>query len=321
MKITDCLKPGAKPALSFEVVPPERGSSIDSIFKTMDKIIAHNPRFVSVTNKGCSLEYTCKDGKISVASNNRKPGTIGVCSAIRKEFGVETVPHVVCAGLDRFKTEDLLIDLSFLGFDNVFAVRGDPMDARGAFKYEEEGHKYAFQLIKQISGLNRGIYTEPAGGRETVSTDFCIGAAGYPEKHRESLNREEDIKNFVKKISAGASFTITQAFFGFGVYKRFVEIMRVKGICVPVIPGLKPLLSRRGLEAVPRIFSATVPHVFLKRMEEAKTPEKERETAAKYMAGLIEKLLDFEVPCVHLFTMGKALSTNLLLERFRGCFS
>ncbi len=321
MKITDIIQKREKTLLSFEVVPPERGSSPEGIFKTIDRIIRHGPKFISVTNKCCSIDYTVKEGKVYAICNNRKPGTVGLSAAIRKEFGVETVPHIICAGMDRFKTEDLLIDLHFLGFENLFAVRGDPMDLRAGFKPEKEGHMFASELISQIRGLNEGKYTEKTCSGKILSTNFCVGAAVYPERHNESLNEEEDLKNFSRKIASGASFAITQAFYGFNIYKKFVHKVSKLGISIPVIAGLKPIIEACRLGSVPRIFSATIPPEFVKKLIEAKTPEKEKEAGIKYMSGLLEKLLDFNVPCVHLFTMGNAKSVNFILENFRGCFS
>ncbi|MBN1620619.1 methylenetetrahydrofolate reductase [candidate division WOR-3 bacterium] len=321
MKITEIIQKREKTLLSFEVIPPERGASPESIFKTIDRIICHGPKFISVTNKCCSIDYTVKEGKVYAICNNKKPGTIGLSAAIRKEFGVETVPHIICAGMDRFKTENLLIDLHFLGFENLFAVRGDPMDLRAGFKPEKEGHMFASELISQITGLNHGKYTEKTFSGRTEATNFCVGAAVYPERHNESLNDEEDMKNFSRKFESGASFAITQAFYGFNMFRKFIEKVRKSGISIPVIPGLKPILEAGRLGAVPRIFSATVPPELVKNLTEAKTPEKEKEAGIKYMSRLLEKLLDFDVPCVHLFTMGNAKSVNCILENFRGCFT
>ncbi len=317
MKVSDFFKKNSKaPIISLEFVPPARGSSVEEIFKAVDYLMDFSPQFINVTNHPSKIEYREIEGKIVKIPLNKRPGTIGLCAAIKHRYeDVEIIPHLVCAGHSKYRLEDILIELNYLGIDNVFAIRGDP-SFDGKFAADQEGWQYAKDLVKQISNMNQGIYLYPI--ENAVSTDFCIGVAGYPEKHYEALNIHDNIQHLKEKVEAGADYIITQMFFDFDVYKRFVELARENGIEVPIIPGIKPIVNMRSVRKIPKKFFVDIPQKLVSAMESAKTPKEEWEMGISYMAELVNKLLDYGVPGIHIFTMGRGKSTRALLEAVFG---
>ncbi len=316
MKLTDVLSTTQKPVLSLEITPPDRGKSVNELFTAIEALMDFSPKFISVTYHQPHTVYEEVDGVIRRRPRRKKPGTVGISAAIKNRYGVTTIPHLICGGFDRFETEDALIDLHYLGMKNILALRGDPAPGHTRFVAEKEGHRYAAGLVTQIAAMNRGEYLDELDN--AVSTDFCIGVAGYPEKHAEAPNLEQDLKFLKEKVDAGADFIITQMFFSFDCFRRFVEKARAIGITVPIIPGIKPVTNRRQIEQIPRLFFATMPQELVRAVEGAKTPTQAFDGGTRYMAKLFQQLLDFGVPGIHLFIQEKSDDSQALLSAVYG---
>ncbi len=311
MKVKDLIQQSNEPFLSLEFVPPLRGSTIEEITKVLDDLIDFSPAFINITNHPVNVEYVeTKEGIVRMPVS-RRPGTIGMAAALKYRYeNVEVVPHLTCIGQSKYQLEETLIELNFLGIRNVFVIRGDI----GKKKVERDPDEwiYAKDLVKQIANMNRGEYLYSF--KESTPTDFCIGVAGYPEKHYESLNIHEDLLGLKEKIEAGADYVITQMFFDVDVYLKFVEMVREIGISVPVIPGIKPVTSLRSLRNIPKRFFVDIPPKLVESLEAARSPEEERKNGTAYMIELFEELLKRGVPGVHVFTMSNGKATKELLN-------
>ncbi len=308
----EVLKKREKLVLSLEVTPPDRGRSIGDIFKTVEELLPFNPQFINVTYHQPHVMFEETPAGIVRRPTRKKPGTVGICAAIRSHFKVETVPHIICGGFNKYETEDALIDLHFLGFENVFVVRGDPPPGHREFVPEKDGHRYAADLVAQIAGLNKGRYLDKVDN--PVPTSFCIGVAGYPEKHYEAPNLDSDLRHLKAKVDAGAEYIITQMFFKPELYVQFVEKARAAGITVPIIPGIKPITTKRQIELVPKNFFVELPNELTDAIEGARTAKEAFEKGTRFVADLAYKLIEGGAPGLHVFTMGQGTSTKALLE-------
>jgi methylenetetrahydrofolate reductase (NADPH) len=316
MKIPQAIADSDKPLISIEILPPERGSNVGDLFYAIESLLPFQVSFINVTKHQSSYSYEELQGQIHKKPENRKPGTVAVSAAIAQRYGIDTVPHLICGGNTKYSLEDMLIDLQYLGIQNLFVVRGDPAPGQKKFMAEPEGFSYALDMVRQIQDMNEGKYVYDV--KEPSKTDFCIGVAGYPEKHYEALNLEKDLIRLKEKVDAGAEYIITQMFFSASVYKEFVTKARALGIDVPIIPGLKPLVRKQTLLSLPRTFFIDIPQNFLSAMEDARSRDEEWDVGTKYMKSLIEELIDFGIPGIHLFTMGKGTSSRRLLEALYG---
>jgi methylenetetrahydrofolate reductase (NADPH) len=311
-KVIDWLKNNRKLLFSLEITPPDRGKSVNDIFSTIDAIMPFEPQFINVTYHQSHVVYEEKDGIICRRPRRKKPGTIGICSAIKNRYQVEPVPHLICGGFDRYETEDALIDLNFLGIENILALRGDPPAGQAGSIPQKEGHQYAWQLVEQIAAMNHGKYIDDL--EDPVATNFCIGVAAYPEKHFESPNLENDLVNLKNKVAMGAEYIITQMFFDFQKYKNFVEKARGIGIKVPIIPGIKPLVSKKQILNIPKAFYVNIPAELVALIEEARTKEQAFANGVRYLARMTEQLIAYGVPGIHVFAMGQGHAARALLE-------
>ncbi|MBN2399323.1 MAG: methylenetetrahydrofolate reductase [Candidatus Aminicenantes bacterium] len=315
-KVIDWLNQNKKLLFSLEITPPDRGKSMDDILSGIDPLMHFEPQFINVTYHQPHMVYEEKDNVITRRPRRKKPGTVGICSAIKNRFQVEPVPHLICGSFNRYETEDTLIDLHFLGIKNLLALRGDPPPGQARYIPEKNGHQYASQLVEQIAQLNRGKYLDEL--EDPFPTNFCIGVAAYPEKHFESPNLQKDLFYLKNKVDMGAEYIITQMFFDFEIYKHFVEKARDMGIHVPIIPGLKPLVSKKQLFDIPSTFHVNIPVELVNLIEESRTPEQAFTQGVRYMARLAEQLITYGVPGLHVFTMGYGRSTLALLEMVFG---
>lgn len=301
MKVIEAIKQSNKPFFSLEILPPAKGEGITTLYRALDPVMEFAPHFINVTYHQPHIRFVETEEGIQKIYHSKRPGTVGICAAVKYKYGVETVPHIICGGFTRYETEDALIDLHYLGLKNVFAVRGDPPPGMDQFVPEKEGHHYAYQLVQQISDMNRGIYLENL--RNQCQTDFCIGVAAYPEKHAESPNREADLRNLRKKVEAGAEYAITQMFFDVKKYTDFVKFLRNEGIDIPVIPGIKPLTSLKQVYSIPKKFHVDIPAELVRKMEECRTDHEIRKAGIFHTIRMIEELVDFGVPAIHIFSM------------------
>ncbi len=311
LKLTDALAESNGPIFSLEITPPDRGRSVDDLFRVIDDLAHFNPKFINVTFHQPHVVYEEVGDTIVRRPKRKKPGTVGISAAIKNHFGIATIPHLICGGFDRFETEDALIDLHFLGMKNILALRGDPAPGHTRFVPEKEGHRYAHQLVSQIASMNRGEYLEEL--ENPVPTDFCIGVAAYPEKHPESANLDKDLQYLKHKVDCGAQFIITQMFFDFDLYRHFVEQARAAGIHVPIIPGIKPITRSGQIRQIPGRFYVNMPTALVNAIEDAPTKQAAFDAGIAHAADLVQKLLEYGVPGIHIFTQDSSEDTRALL--------
>jgi methylenetetrahydrofolate reductase (NADPH) len=315
MKVTDHIAAAnGKTLISFEILPPMKGGSIQSIFDTLDPLMEFKPPFIDVTYHREEFLYKKREsGYYEKTAIRKRPGTVGICAAIMNRYSVDAVPHLICGGFSIEETEDALIDLSFLGINNVLALRGDARKFEGKFIPEKGGHAYAVDLVKQMKTMNSGEYLDP-GVVNGQGTDFCIGVAGYPEKHFEAANLDLDLKYLKDKVDAGADYIVTQMFFDNQKYFDFVDACRKMNINVPIIPGLKPVTKNYQLNSLPRMFSLDLPQGLVDGILKAKDKEARRQVGIEWCIMQSKELKERGVPCLHYYTMGDANTIKTIVE-------
>ena len=305
MKVIDHIKNATAPLVSFEILPPLKGKTISSIYDHLNPLMEFKPAFINVTYHRSETMFKKKtDGTFEKVEVRKRPGTVGICAAIMNHYRVDAVPHLICGGFAKRETEDALIDLNFLGIDNVLVLRGDAAKNESSFEPEPDGHRYAIDLLKQVVCLNNGVYLEEDiknGGK----TNFCIGVAGYPEKHFEAPNLETDLIYLKAKVDAGAEYITTQMFFDNQKYFDFVKACREHDIHVPVIPGLKPLTSLKQLNMLPKIFHVDLPTDLSSAIMRCKTDAEVAEVGTEWLIHQSRELKKADVPVLHYYTLGQ----------------
>ncbi len=305
MKVTDHLKQAKKSLVSFEILPPLKGKTINSIYDHLDPLMEFNPAFINVTYHRSEQVFKKKaDGTFEKVEVRKRPGTVGICAAIMNHYQIDAVPHLICGGFSKQETESALIDLAFLGIDNVLALRGDAAKNETVFEPEINGHRYAIDLIKQIVDLNNGIYLEE-DIRDGSKTKFCVGVAGYPEKHFEAPNLQNDLTHLKKKVDTGAEYITTQMFFDNKKYYDYVKACKQSAIDVPVIPGLKPITSKKQLTVLPRTFNVDIPTELSSEILKCKTDADVELVGTEWLLHQSKELIKFGVPILHYYTLGK----------------
>ena len=305
MKVTDHIAQAKGTLVSFEVLPPLKGKGIEALYRHLDPLMEFNPSFINVTYHRSEHVFKKRaDGTFEKVVTRKRPGTESICGAIMNKYNVDTVPHLICGGFSVNETEDALINLRYLGIDNVLVLRGDAAKNESAFEPEPGGHKFASDLLKQVVNLNAGIYLEDEL-KGTHKTDFCIGVAGYPEKHFEAPNMESDLKYLKQKIDAGADYIITQMFFDNAKYYAFVKACREAGINVPIIPGLKPVTSKKQLTVLPKTFHIDLPADLSNEILKCKTDEEVEKVGELWLLEQSRDLKKNGVPVLHYYTLGK----------------
>ena len=300
---------------AFELLPPLKGDGMGGVFAAIDRLIGFDPAYINVTFHREALKEDIRpDGSREWHIMRRRPGTVGISAAIRRKYDVEVVPHLVCGGLDRHTIENILIDLNFLDIDNVMALRGDPAPGERFFTPTRGGHAYCSDLVRQISDMNRGVYLDELQ-QNPIPTHFCIGVAGYPEKHYESPNLSQDIRNLKRKVDAGADYIVTQLFFDNARFFDFVERCRAEGITVPIIPGLKPVSSLKHLEMLPRTFHIDMPEALTEELSRCRTDEQAKEVGIEWSVGQAKELKAAGVPAIHFYTMSRSGNICEILKR------
>ena len=315
MRVTDYIEQAKDETLiSFEILPPLKGGSMEDIFKMLDPLMEFKPPFIDVTYHREEYIYQHKpDGYYEKTAIRKRPGTVGICAAIMHHYGVDAVPHLICGGFTKEETENALIDLNFLKVDNVLAIRGDAMQFETKFNPKPDGHNYAVDLVQQVSEMNAGIYLDPNIENGT-RTNFCIGVAGYPEKHFEAANMESDLHFTKMKIEAGAEYIVTQMFFDNEKYFAYVDLCRAHGINVPIIPGLKPLTKRYQLQSIPRRFYVDIPDDLVRAVNDATDSKGVREAGIEWCIAQSRELKERGAPCLHYYTMGDASTTKRIVS-------
>jgi methylenetetrahydrofolate reductase (NADPH) len=315
MRITEYLQASNKTLFSFEILPPLKGKSIESIYNGIDPLMEFKPAFVDVTYH--RQEYVYKkhpNGLLEKISVRKRPGTVGICAAIMNKYKVEAVPHLICGGFSKDETENALIDLNFLGIDNVLVLRGDAIKTEPGFIPEPNGHSYASELLVQVKEMNEGIYID-SEIKDGKLTNFCIGVAGYPEKHIESPNLETDLIYLKMKVDKGADYIVTQMFFDNKKFFNFVDKCRAMDINVPIIPGIKPVTSKKQLTTIPNLFHLDMPFELTQEINNAKNDEAIKEIGIEWTVQQSKELIVNNVPCIHFYTMGKSAETKKIAEQ------
>jgi len=301
MKVIEHYRKATDPLISFEIIPPKRGGSVSRVFETLDGLQKYRPPFIDVTSHAAEAYYEeFPDGSVKRHIRRKRPGTIGLCAAIKHRYNVDPVPHLICKGFTAEETEDALIELHYLGIENVLAIRGDDNGFEKPGRMEKGINEYAIDLVRQIKRMNSGVYLEKLVNAE--ASDFCIGVGGYPEKHIQAPNLAYDIARLKEKVEAGADYIVTQMFFNNASFFRFVEKCREAGINVPIIPGLKILTTPRHLTLLPQFFHLTIPEELTR--EVGTNPDHALDLGVEWAVKQCRELLDYGVPGLHFYVMG-----------------
>lgn len=305
MKVIDHIAQAKGTLISFEVLPPLKGKGIEALYRHLDPLMEFKPSFINVTYHRSEHVFKKRgDGSFEKVVIRKRPGTEAICAAIMNRYDVDTVPHLICGGFSVNETEDALINLRYLGIDNVLVLRGDAAKNETAFEPEPDGHKYASDLLKQVVDLNAGVYLEDEL-KGTHKTDFCIGVAGYPEKHFEAPNMQTDLRYLKAKVDAGADYIVTQMFFDNAMYYAFVKACRDMGITVPIIPGLKPIYSKKQLTVLPKTFHIDLPDDLSNEILKCKSDEEVEKVGEEWLIAQSKDLKKNGVSVLHYYTLGK----------------
>ena len=313
MKVVEHLANATRPLVSVEIIPPRRGGDVQRIYEAVASVMPFDPPFIDITSHSAeALWEELPDGTYRQRITRKAPGTFGLCAAIKHRFGVDPVPHVLCNGFTREETEDALIELNYLGIENVLAIRGDgeAREPAAGRTVNESG----LDLVRQVADMNRGRYLEDL--LEATPTDFCIGVAAYPEKHVEAPNLDWDIDVLLQKQRAGANYAVTQIFFDNEVYLRFVKACRDRGVTIPIIPGLKIITRAEQLGVIPKVFGVDVPQALAEEVRSAE-PERVVEIGTRWALEQSLQLLEAGVPSLHFYVMQNTRPFVSLMERLR----
>ncbi len=313
MQVTEYLERSSEPLFSIEVTPPLKTKSINQIFKVIDRLLPYNPAFVNVTYHRETVSEQMIDNKLKTVTYQKHASIVGVCGAVRYKYDIEVVPHILCGGFDKFETEDALFDLCFLGIDNVLALRGDKPKDDKKFVNDKSAFPHAIGLVEHIREMNDHHYIHQLSPK--VSPAFCIGVAGYPEKHSEASSLETDINWLKKKVDAGASYIVTQMFYDFDKFVEWEQKCRLAGITVPIFPGLRPITKTKQVRRYEETFNVSIPEDFKKRMLSIHDKQKAFECGVDFMSDLCRKLLDYGVPGLHFFVFGNAKDVEEIAKR------
>lgn len=315
MKVSEHLDKAKQPLISFELIPPKRGGDIKSLLAVLDDLVNYNPPFIDITSHAAEVIYDETEEGIKKRVKRKRPGTLGICALIQNKYNIEAVPHVLCNGFTREETEDFLIEIQYLGIENVLAIRGDENVYQKPIRHGRSINVFAVDLVKQISNMNKGIYLED-NLLDAKASDFCIGVAGYPEKHFEAPNLKSDINYIKEKIKAGAQYIVTQMFYENKDYFDFVAACRNEGIEIPIIPGLKILLAQSNLTSLPKNFHISVPEELADEVHAAK-PEHSMEIGVNWAVKQVEELLNNNVPAIHFYVMQNSVPINMLMKKLK----
>jgi len=309
MKITEHIKQAKETLFSFEIIPPKKRNSIQDLYDNIDPLMEFKPPFIDVTTSREQAIYIQKERGLEKQITRTRPGTVGICASIMNKYKIDAVPHVICGGFTKEETEYMLVDCQYLGIENIMALRGDAMKHQKIFEPTPGGHAFAKDLVKQVMDLNRGKYLHQVA-ESSDPYDFCVGVAGYPEKHYEAPSMNSDLKKLKQKVDAGADYVVTQMFFDNAKYFEFVEKAHAIGINVPIIPGLKPIAVERHLQLLPQIFKIDLPEELVTEVEKCTTNKEIRALGIEWCIAQSKALIEAGVPLIHYYSMGK--SSNIM---------
>lgn len=315
MKVIDILNGNSGPFASFELVPPLKGSDKNKLYASVEPLMEFNPPFLNITTHRDEIVYReTPDGNYRKMTVTKRPGSVAIAAAIMKRFKVEVVPHLICGGATRGEIENTLLDLNFLDIQNVVALRGDPVAGEKHFTPVHDGYEHSVSLVKQIASMNRGIYLDDTI-KDAVPTNFCVGVAGYPEKHYEAPNMDMDLERLKEKVDAGADYIVTQMFFDNKKYFDFVKRARAAGINVPIIPGIKPISTKRHIELLPKSFSIDLPNELMKELVKCKDNEGIYQVGIEWCVMQCRELLAQGAKAIHFYTMSKSDNIKEIIKR------
>jgi methylenetetrahydrofolate reductase (NADPH) len=304
MKVSEIIKQSDKTIFSFELLPPLKGSDGSKLYNTIDQLLEFDPKYINLTTHRDEYEFKERaDGLLEKKVVRKRPGTVAIAASIQHKYGIPVVPHILCGGFTRSETEHVLIDLHFLGIENVLALRGDGLKSEPTFRPEPDGNKHANELVEQIVDLRHGKYLDPDLKNKTP-LDFSIGVAGYPEKHFEAPNLETDLAYLKQKVDAGADYIVTQMLFDNRKYYDFVDKCRAAGINVPIIPGIKPIAVKNQLTVLPKIFSIDIPDELAKELAKCKNNDDAKVVGTEWAIYQAKDLVEHGVPSMHVYTYG-----------------
>ncbi|MCX6300776.1 MAG: methylenetetrahydrofolate reductase [NAD(P)H] [Bacteroidia bacterium] len=306
MSVIDKIQSARRPLFTFELLPPLKGHSIERVYAAIDRLVEFQPAYINFTTHRNEITYKERsDGLLEKRVTRLRPGTIALAAAVKYKYNITVVPHILCGGFTREETENVLIEMNFLGIDDVLALRGDPQRGSRIFIPEKEGHTHTFELVKQIVNMNNGKYLEESL-EDTISTNFCVGVACYPEKHVEAPNIETDMENLKHKVESGASYIVTQMFFDNSKFLRFRDECKKIGINVPVIAGLKPISALNDIRLLPQTFHIDVPGDLVSAIKKCTTDKEAREVGIEWAVMQSRELIKEGVPGIHYYTLGRS---------------
>lgn len=315
MKVTEHIENAKGNTLfSFEIVPPVKGKNIQDLYDNIDPLMEFNPPFIDVTTSREEFVYKEKDGLLDKKTTRLRPGTVGICASLQHKYGVDTVPHVLCGGFTKEETEYMLVDCQYLGIENIMALRGDAMREEKYFTPAKGGHTYASELVAQVQKLNQGEYLHD-DIKMTHLPNFCIGVAGYPEKHMEAPSLKNDLQKLKTKVEAGADYIVTQMFFDNQKYFEFVAAARKMGITIPIIPGIKPIAVKRHLNILPPVFKIDLPQDLVEAVDACKDNKAVRQVGIEWAIQQSKELKEAGVPVLHYYSMGKSDNVKAIAKK------
>ncbi|CAN5468203.1 methylenetetrahydrofolate reductase [NAD(P)H] [soil metagenome] len=312
MKITEHLAKAKDPLISYEIIPPPRGGDIQQLFKIVDELIKYNPPFIDVTSHAAEVQYDETPTGIKKKIKRKRPGTIGISVAIKNKYNIDTVPHILCQGFTKEETEDALIELNYLGIENILAIRGDDNGYKKPVPEGKSNNLNTIELVDQILCMNKGKYLEE-GLLDAAKTNFCIGVSGYPEKHFEAPNLQSDIQFVKEKVKAGADYIVTQMFYDNKHYFEFVKKCRDEGITIPIIPGMKIITNKKHISTLPKTFHIDIPEDLSREVLEAKN-EHVLDIGVNWTLKQCEELINNGAPAIHLYIMQYVKPIQRLME-------
>lgn len=314
MKVTEIIRKASKPLFTFELLPPLKGHTMDAINAAIEAMLPYDPAYINITSHQEEVLYIDRpDGLVERRTVRKRPGTVAMSAATQYKYNIPVIPHMICGGKTKDQIEDQLMELNFLGLDNVFALRGDPPKGERRFVATKNGHEYTSDLVTQIAAVNRGEYLDPTLKNPSAG-DFCIGVAAYPEKHFEAPNLDHDIAMLKKKVDAGADYIVTQMFFINDHYFAFVEKCRAAGISVPIIPGIKPIRRRKDIEFIPQTFHIDLPGELIKDVAAASSLAEIKDIGVEFCKEQVRGLLKFGVLGIHFYSESRAEQITKVIE-------
>jgi methylenetetrahydrofolate reductase (NADPH) len=306
MSVIEKIKNAKGPLFTFELLPPLKGHSIERAYAAIDRLIEFQPAYINFTTHRNEITYKERpDGLLEKRVTRLRPGTVALAAAVKYKYNITVVPHILCGGFTKEETENVLIEMNFLGIDDVLALRGDPQKGTRTFIPEKDGHRHTYELVRQIINMNNGKYLEESL-IDTISTSFCVGVAGYPEKHVEAPNLQADMENLKYKVDCGASYVVTQMFFDNSRFFRFRDECRKIGINVPIIAGLKPISTLNDIKLLPQTFHIDVPGDLVSAIRKCTTDDDAREVGIEWSTMQSRELIKEEVPGIHYYTLGRS---------------